>query len=107
MTHKVTIRKEVDEGITSCISGYLGYITQPLRESLTKDLCKRVGRILEETSSSEEEWIKGNLSTVLKSIEGKWEWRYKEQLSLIRTLEANAVELRKEIRALKKEAKSE
>ena len=93
---------EVDEGITSCLNGYLGFITHALRESLTKDLCKRVGGLLEETSFSEEEWLKGNLSTVLKSVERKWEWRYEEQLSLIRTLEANAIKLRKEIRTLKK-----
>jgi len=41
------------------------------------------------------------------SVNRKWEWRYEEQLSLIRTLEDNAVKLRKEIRDLKKETKSE
>jgi len=99
------IKEDVNEGITSCIRGYLGFITHALRESLTKDLCKRVGGLLEETSFSEEEWLKGNLSTVLKSVERKWEWRYEEQLSLIRTLEDNAVKLRKEIRTLKRVVK--
>ena len=41
------------------------------------------------------------------SVNRKWEWRYEEQLSLIRTLEDNAVKLRKEIRDLKKEMQDE
>ena len=101
------LREQIQEDITLCIRGYIGFITHALRESLTKDLCQRVENILEETLTSEEEWLKGNLSTILKSIEGKWEWRYEEQLSLIRILEANAVKLRKEIRTLKKEIKNE
>tara|TARA_R110000765_G_scaffold259501_1_gene359676 strand:+ start:492 stop:740 length:249 start_codon:yes stop_codon:yes gene_type:complete len=52
--------------------------------------------------SVEKDWLKSNSSTFLESLERKWEWRYEEQLSLIRTLEDNAVKLRKEIRALKK-----
>ena len=101
------IRKEIQEDIALCIRGYIGFITHAIRESLTKELCQRVENILEETLTSEEEWINGNLSTILKSIEKKWEWRYEEQLSLIRTLEANAIKLRKEIRTLKKEIKNE
>jgi hypothetical protein len=101
------LRKKIQEDIAICIRGYIGFITHPLRESLTKDLCQRVENILEETFSSEEDWLRGNLSAVLKSVEGKWEWRYEEQLSLIRTLEDNAVKLRKEIRTLKMEIKDE
>ena len=47
--------------------------------------------------------VKSNSAAFLESLERKWQWRYEQQLSLIRTLEANAVKLRKEIRTLKKD----
>tara|TARA_R100001377_G_scaffold85157_2_gene70578 strand:- start:1647 stop:1898 length:252 start_codon:yes stop_codon:yes gene_type:complete len=54
-------------------------------------------------TSIEKDWLKSNSAAFLESLERKWEWRYEQQLALIRTLEANAVKLRKEIRTLKKD----
>ena len=34
------LREELHEGVTSCISGYLGFLTYPLRERLGNDVCK-------------------------------------------------------------------
>tara|TARA_R110002051_G_scaffold61354_2_gene112466 strand:+ start:21075 stop:21584 length:510 start_codon:yes stop_codon:yes gene_type:complete len=34
------LREELHEGVTSCISGYLGFLTHPLRERLGNDVCK-------------------------------------------------------------------
>jgi len=86
------LKEELQTGVTSCVSGYLGFITHPQRERLTKDICTRIETVLKET-----EYL---------SVNRKWEWRYEEQLSLIRTLEDNAVKLRKEIRTLKKGVKN-
>ena len=93
MNNLAELKEELQAGVTSCVSGYLGFITHPQRERLTKDLCSRVETVLKETEHL--------------SVNRKWEWRYEQQLSLIRTLEDNAVKLRKEIRTLKKEIKSE
>jgi len=87
------LEEELKAGVTSCVSGYIGFVTHPQRERLTKDLCVRIETVLKEAEHL--------------SVNRKWEWRYEEQLSLIRTLEDNAVKLRKEIRDLKKETKSE
>ena len=54
-------------------------------------------------ASIEKDWVKSNSATFLESLERKWQWRHEQQLSLIRTLEANVVKLRKEIRTLKKD----
>jgi hypothetical protein len=36
------LKEQLREEIASCISGYVGFITHPQRERLTKDVTKRV-----------------------------------------------------------------
>ena len=48
------LREDLQKEITSCISGYIGFITHPLRERLTKDVCQRVIDRIDKSIISEE-----------------------------------------------------
>jgi hypothetical protein len=48
------LRKELQRGVISCISGYVGFITHPQRERLTKDVCQRIADIINEKGKNDE-----------------------------------------------------
>ena len=45
----IKLKEELQEELASCISGYVGLLTYPIRERLKKDLCQRISKRIEDS----------------------------------------------------------
>ena len=45
----IKLKEELQEELALCISGYVGFLTHPIRERLKKDLCQRISKRIEDS----------------------------------------------------------